>query len=117
MGFIVGLDRARGFGGQGQEAEQFDGDWLGASSLGSDGAERELVSAFGQFVRAKLQIHLVVLGSAEGGPLEDHLAVQLDVAGAKIRGGASGQSHRVTALSLDLKGHRESLPHGSISPA
>ena len=36
---------------------------------------------------------------------------------AKIRGGASGQSHRITALSLDLKGHRESLPYGSISPA
>src|ERR1035441_1035309 len=42
VGFIVGLDCTRGFGGQGQQAEHFDGDWLGASSLGSDGVEGKL---------------------------------------------------------------------------
>ena len=103
MGFIVSLDGAGGFRGQRQEAEHFDGDWRGVAPFGSDGMERELVSAFGQLVCAKLQIQLVVLRGAKVGPLKDHFAVQLDVAGAEIRGGAGGQPHRVAAREIRLQ--------------
>jgi len=49
------------------------------------------VSAFGQLVCSKLQVQLVVFWGTKVGPLKDHFAVQLDVARAKIRGGAGGQ--------------------------